>query len=195
MAVTDPTKSKRSGSDTRRRWNRYTARFDDAEDAKLQARALARNLSVSAYIRACALGDPGPRSRHLPPRKTPELAHAMSAVNKAGGNLKQLIVIFETAGADITSQQCRAALAELQAGASAIVAIGTERRGSTENAVRVASATVTLNEAGRELNQVLRILNAGAAGVTTQQARTAIAEVHTAAMAMRQIVRPPENPR
>ena len=116
-------------------------------------------------------------------------------MNKAGGNLKQLIVIFEAAEADITSQQCRAALAELQAGASAIVAIGAARRSSAADAAQMASATATLNEAGRELNQVLRVLNAGATSVTTAQTRSAIAEVYAAAMTMRQIVGPLENPR
>jgi methyl-accepting chemotaxis protein len=194
MPVTPAAPRKRTGSNKRRRLHRYTTRFDDAEDTKLKARARASNLSVSAYIRECALDEAGPRSRRTPPSKGPELGRAVAAINRVGGNLRQLIAIFEAAAAHVIAERCRAALGEAQSVVTVILDIASGRGARLENPAQLDSATAVLNEAGRPLDSVLHRLNAGASDVTTREAQAATAEVHAALITMRQILGPLENP-
>lgn len=77
-------------SETRQRTHRVTVRFLDEEHAALEAKASAAGLSPSAYIRACALGEAGPRARRSPTMVRGLAAQAIAELNKAGSNLNQI---------------------------------------------------------------------------------------------------------
>lgn len=81
---------KKSRSETRQRANRVTVRFLPDEHAELETRAFAAGLSPSAYLRACALGDAGPRARRSPTVERKLAAQAIAELNKAGSNLNQV---------------------------------------------------------------------------------------------------------
>ena len=76
-----------------RRQRRHIERFrtDDAERAALHERVRESGLSLGAYLRKCALGQAGPRSR----RRRPEidivlLARNNAELNRIGNNLNQV---------------------------------------------------------------------------------------------------------
>lgn len=77
-------------SEARQRAARVTVRFLPDEHAELEARASAAGLSPSAYLRACALGDAGPRARRSPTVERSLAAQAIAELNKAGSNLNQI---------------------------------------------------------------------------------------------------------
>jgi len=56
----------------------------------VQLRAEKAGLSTAAYMRACALGDAGPRARRSPTLNRELAAHAIAELNKAGSNLNQI---------------------------------------------------------------------------------------------------------
>jgi hypothetical protein len=88
-----PLKARR-GSDTRQRRHVEQFRADDAEHAALEARARDSGLKIGAYVRACALGDAGPRSRRqsrLPAIDAKELARNNAELNWIGSNLNQAV--------------------------------------------------------------------------------------------------------
>ena len=65
-------------------------RTDDAEHAQLVAKSRAAGLSVGAYVRACALGDAGPRARRRATIDRELLAINNAALNRVGSNLNQI---------------------------------------------------------------------------------------------------------
>ena len=77
-------------SEARQRAARVTVRFLPDEHAELETRASAAGLSPSAYLRACALGDAGPRARRSPTVERSLAAQAIAELNKAGSNLNQI---------------------------------------------------------------------------------------------------------
>ena len=77
-------------SETRKRSKIVPTRFLPDEHAELEARASAAGLSPSAYLRACALGDAGPRARRSPTVERSLAAQAIAELNKAGSNLNQI---------------------------------------------------------------------------------------------------------
>ena len=77
-------------SETRQRGKIVPTRFLPDEHAELEARAAAAGLSPSAYLRACALGDAGPRARRSPTVERSLAAQAIAELNKAGSNLNQI---------------------------------------------------------------------------------------------------------
>jgi hypothetical protein len=80
---------RRSGSETRQRRGMSIRLLPD-EHAAISEKARAAGMSIASYIRACALGDAGPRARRSPPINAELLAHAVAALNKAGSNLNQI---------------------------------------------------------------------------------------------------------
>jgi hypothetical protein len=62
----------------------------DDEYALLEAKATDSGLSVSSYLRSCALGDSGPRARRRPPIEIEFLARANADLNRVGNNLNQI---------------------------------------------------------------------------------------------------------
>ena len=79
-----------SGSQKRQRTKGVRAAVTETEYAALQERAYNAGLSTGAYLRVCALGDKGPRSRRAPPIKGDLLAQAIAALNRVGNNLNQI---------------------------------------------------------------------------------------------------------
>jgi len=63
------------------------------------------------------------------------------------------------------------------------------RRSPPINAEALGRATAALNKVGSNLNQMAHVLNAGGAGLTTQECLAALAETRAAAAAIRDIVR------
>ncbi|MGO9985384.1 MAG: plasmid mobilization protein [Rhodomicrobium sp.] len=77
-------------SESRQRAKRETVRFLDEEHAAIQAKADAAGLSFGAYLRACALGDAGPRAQRSPTIERGLASQAIAELNKAGSNLNQI---------------------------------------------------------------------------------------------------------
>jgi multidrug resistance efflux pump len=87
----EPKKAKAAPrSETRQRAKRETIRFLDEEHAAIRAKAESAGLSFGAYLRACALGDAGPRARRSPTIDRKVAAQAIAELNKAGSNLNQI---------------------------------------------------------------------------------------------------------
>jgi hypothetical protein len=116
-------------------------RADDTERAALESRASAAGLSVGAYLRACGLGDTGPRARRRAPVDRVLLATANADLNRVGNNINQIarllnIAALDEAGSDLARQVAEldrpitAAITELSATLAAIRgALGYDRQG------------------------------------------------------------------
>jgi len=83
-------KKGRSKSTKRQRMRSFMVRVTDAEFAAIRDRASATGLAAAAYLRACALGDKGPRAKRAPPVQGDLLAQAIAALNRVGNNLNQI---------------------------------------------------------------------------------------------------------
>lgn len=81
---------KKSGSEKRQRNHRTHTRWDGPEYFTLTQKAQETGLTRDGYIRACALGTPGPRAQRAPHVNAVELADATAALNKAGNLLNQI---------------------------------------------------------------------------------------------------------
>lgn len=112
--------SKRSGSQRRVRQNKIPVACNDEEFVAIDDRARAVGLTRPSFLRACALGTPGPRARRSPPVNAEALGRATAALNKVGSNLNQIAHVLNAGSASVTTQQCFAALAEVRAAAAAI---------------------------------------------------------------------------
>jgi len=77
-------------SETRQRIKGAFVRLDDKECAAVKLRAEEAGLSTAAYLRACALGDAGPRAQRSPTINRALAAQAIAELNKAGSNLNQI---------------------------------------------------------------------------------------------------------
>lgn len=75
-------------------------RADDTERAVLETRADAAGLSVGAYLRACGLGDTGPRARRRAPVDRALLAVANADLNRVGNNINQISRTLNIAALD-----------------------------------------------------------------------------------------------
>jgi hypothetical protein len=87
-----------SGSEKRQRGKVISVRVSPDEETALLAKAQAAGLSLGSYLRACALGEAGPRAKRSPPVNALLLAHAVAELNKAGSNLNQIARVVNTAG-------------------------------------------------------------------------------------------------
>jgi hypothetical protein len=65
-------------------------RCTEAEQTAIKERAEQAGLSVGAFLRALALGDPGPRAVRRPPVERKELARLLGEIGKIGSNVNQL---------------------------------------------------------------------------------------------------------
>ena len=83
-------------------------------------RAREVGLSRPSYLRACALGTPGPRARRTPPVNAEALGRATAALNRVGSNINQIAHVLNMGGSSISLQECFAALAEVRAAAATI---------------------------------------------------------------------------
>ena len=78
------------GSPQRQRQKGVRARVTPDEYAAIERRARAAGLSTAAYLRACALGDQGPRSQRRPPVEMEHFGKAVAELNKIGSNVNQI---------------------------------------------------------------------------------------------------------
>lgn len=87
-----PKRKRRSGSQKRQRGKgAVLVSLLSEERAMAEQKAADAGLSLSAFGRACMLGDAGPRSRKRLPIDRAALAHAVAEFNRAGSNLNQAV--------------------------------------------------------------------------------------------------------
>ena len=110
----------RSGSENRQRGKPVSVRLLPDEKTALKEKASAAGLSVPSFLRASALGTPGPRAKRAPTINAEALARATAALNKVGSNINQIAHYLNAGGPTVAAQECFAALAEARAAAAAI---------------------------------------------------------------------------
>jgi len=89
----------RRGTEKRQRGRLVAMRCTPAEAAALEARAAQAGLSISAFLRALAVGAPGPRAVRRPAIEKEALARALGLLGRYGGNLNQLAHVANATGA------------------------------------------------------------------------------------------------
>jgi Mobilization protein NikA len=94
---------------------------DPAEFLCIAERAQNAGLSRGAFLRACALGAPGPRACRRPSIDIEALARATAALNKVGSNLNQIARILNTSGSIGIAHASFAALTETRAAVTEIL--------------------------------------------------------------------------
>jgi hypothetical protein len=118
-----PPAARRSGSQKRQRNLKIGVACDPGEFVVIDDKARTAGMSRGSFLRACALGSPGPRARRAPPINAEALAHAVAALNKAGSNLNQIARVLNASGAMSTAAESFAALAETRAAVARILEI------------------------------------------------------------------------
>jgi hypothetical protein len=98
-------------------------RLDELEYLLIDEYARTAGLSRGSFLRAAALGSPGPRARRSPPVNAEALAHATAALNKVGSNLNQIARVLNAGAATVAANECFAALAEVRAALARILEI------------------------------------------------------------------------
>jgi hypothetical protein len=80
--------------------NKFISVRCTAEDhAEIDEQATKAGLSKGAYLRALALGAPGPRAVRRPPIERKELARLLGHLGKVGSNINQLAFAKNSTGA------------------------------------------------------------------------------------------------
>jgi hypothetical protein len=115
--------ARRSGSQKRQRNHKIGVGCDAAEFVIIDDKARTAGLSLASYLRACALGSPGPRAKRSPPVNAEALAHAVAALNKAGNLANQIARQLNAGGASITASEYLAVLADIRAALDRILEI------------------------------------------------------------------------
>lgn len=72
-------------------------RCSERERLEIKTRAAQAGLSVGAFLRALALGDPGPRSVRRPPIERTDLVRLLGHLGKIGSNINQIAKAIHTA--------------------------------------------------------------------------------------------------
>ncbi|HEX4141276.1 MAG TPA: plasmid mobilization relaxosome protein MobC [Candidatus Methylacidiphilales bacterium] len=90
-------------------------RLDEVEYLLLDEYARTAGLSRGSFLRAAALGSPGPRAQRAPTVNAEALAHATAALNKVGSNLNQIARVLNAGNVPIAANECYAALADVRA--------------------------------------------------------------------------------
>ena len=103
---------RRSGSQKRQRNRNIGVPVDSAEFLSIEGKARAVGLSRAAFLRACALGAPGPRAKRSPSFEIEALAQATAALNKVGSNLNQIARMLNAGGSISLAHSSFAALTE-----------------------------------------------------------------------------------
>ena len=85
-----------AGSEKRQRNKQRTVRFTDEELQELERRASDAGWTLPAYLRACALGDAGPRAARKPPIRRRELLRLLGQIGRLGGNVNQIARALNT---------------------------------------------------------------------------------------------------
>jgi hypothetical protein len=114
---------RRGGSQKRQRNHKIGVGCDAAEFVIIDDKARTAGLSLASYLRACALGSPGPRAKRSPPVNAEALAYATAALNKVGNNLNQLARGFHAGGANIMAREYLGVLGEVRCAVDRILEI------------------------------------------------------------------------
>jgi hypothetical protein len=93
------------------------------ERVAVEANAHMVGLSVAGYLRAAALGSPGPRTQRVPSFDARALAVATAALNRVGSNLNQIARVLNAGAATITTYECRAVLGDVRTAVAGILDI------------------------------------------------------------------------
>ena len=115
--------ARRSGSQRRQRNRKIGVACDAAEFVIIDDKARTAGLSLASYLRACALGSPGPRAKRSPTVDVEALAHATAALNKVGSNLNQIAKTLNAGRATVAAHECFAALQETRSAVCKILEI------------------------------------------------------------------------
>jgi len=115
--------TRRSGSQKRRRNRHIDVCCDDAEFVIIDDKARTAGMSLASFLRACAVGSPGPRAQRAPTVNAEALALATAALNKVGSNINQMARILNAGGSAINANECFAALAETRTAVARILEI------------------------------------------------------------------------
>jgi hypothetical protein len=105
-------KSRRRGSENRKKTIPVTSRYDETEFAELDAAASRAGLSRAGYQRTQSLTSPRTRSVRRAPVEKEELARILGQLGKIGSNLNQLARAFNRDRSE--TEQIGATLAELR---------------------------------------------------------------------------------
>jgi hypothetical protein len=115
--------TRRSGSEKRQRSAPVSVRFLPDERAAVEANARSVGLTVAGFLRAAALGSPGPRAQRAPSFDARALAVAAGALNRVGSNLNQIARVLNAGGATITAGECRTVLDDVRSAVASILDI------------------------------------------------------------------------
>jgi len=85
-----------SGTEKRRRGRTIPVRCTDNEFAVIHAKASDAGLFAGGYLRATALGSPGPRAVRRPPVDRQEIARLLGELGRVGNNLNQIARAFNS---------------------------------------------------------------------------------------------------
>lgn len=79
-----------SGSGNRKRTKQCLVRFTEEEYAAIEGKADKAGIASAAFLRAAALGDPGPRAQRRPPADHQALRRILGELGRVGNNLNQI---------------------------------------------------------------------------------------------------------
>ena len=79
-----------SGSGNRKRTKQCLVRFTEEEYTAIEAKADKAGIASAAFLRAAALGDPGPRAQRRPPADHQALRRILGELGRVGNNLNQI---------------------------------------------------------------------------------------------------------
>jgi hypothetical protein len=85
-----------SGSGNRQRTKQCLVRFTDEEFERASGKADKAGIAVAAFLRAAALGDPGPRSQRRPPADHKALRRILGELGRIGNNINQIAYRLNT---------------------------------------------------------------------------------------------------
>lgn len=100
-----------SGSDKRQRTKQCLVRFSEDEFAQVADKADRAGIATAAFLRAAAIGNPGPRAQRRPPADHEALRRLLGELGRVGNNINQIAHRLNT--------NEKAHLPELQASLSA----------------------------------------------------------------------------
>jgi hypothetical protein len=118
---------KRSGSENRQRGGFIGFRATAAERAELDALAERAGLSLSSYVRGCALSAPTTRAVRRPTVERAALSQILAQLGKCGSNLNQIARVLNSGGDE--PYDIADAVAEFRAACGAVMGAMGKRRG------------------------------------------------------------------
>lgn len=115
------------GSEKRQRTEIIPVRVTDEERAAIAAKADAAGLTLAAYLRAAALGSPGPRARRRLPVSHVALRQLLGELGRVGNNVNQIARALNSGEAADVVELREALAAYLQLRNAILAALGMHR--------------------------------------------------------------------